>query len=304
MAIPIASYSNDLTGKVSTIRLRAHNFLTQESPRSAPKSKAKGEAPRFTFVEPRDPAQEQKVKELFPLLQRIARKMRSHLPAHIEVDDLVGAGALGLLDAVRKFDARKQVKIETYAQHRIRGAILDSLRNMDGASRDMRKKNKKAEKIHRELEARLGHPASDQEMAQAQGLSLKKWYRAIRELQPVGVEWLRPMGSVGVKQLTEETLVSEAKENQFDLCYRREQIAILNRALSALSSREQLIMCLYYARELTMKQVGAKLNIDESRVSQLHSAALARLRSNVTSLLRPPRLTFVPPLVAEQREAA
>jgi RNA polymerase sigma factor FliA len=205
---------------------------------------------------------------------------------------------------VRKFDARKQVKLESYAQHRIRGAILDSLRSMDGASRDMRKKNKKAEKLHRDLEVKLGHPASDQEMACAQGISLKKWYRTVRELQALGIEWLRPMGSVGVKQPTEENLVSQGKENQFDLCYRGEQLGILNRALSGLPGREQLIMGLYYARELTMKQIGTKLKIDESRVSQLHSAALVRLRSNVKVMLRPPQPPTTSPCEPDDLEAA
>jgi RNA polymerase sigma factor for flagellar operon FliA len=304
MASNFPSSSNDFAGKVSTIRLRAHNFLRQGKLRELSKPRVKAEAPGFTFVEAHDASLDRKVVELYPLLQRIARKMRARLPAHIEVDDLVGAGALGLLDAVRKFDVRKQVKIESYAQHRIRGAILDSLRNMDGASRDLRKKSKKAEKIHRELEAKLGHPASDQDMAQAQGLSLKKWYRTVRELQPLGVEWLRPMGSVGVKQLTEETLVSEGKANQFDLCYRGEQLGILNRAMAVLSGREQLIIALYYDREFNMKQIGVKLGIDESRVSQLHSAALVRLRNNVTALLRRSQMTFVPACVSNDLDAA
>ncbi len=229
-------------------------------------------------------ARNQKVVALLPLLNRIARKMRASLPSHIQVDDLVSAGSLGLVDAVDKFDPRRQVKIETYAQHRIRGAILDSLRSMDGATRDLRKKNRKAEEVHRVLETRLGHPVSDQEMAQAQGTSLKNWYKTVEEIKPLGVEWLRPMGWVGVKPVSLETLVDPGAENQFDSCYRREQKEILARALSSLSQRERVIMCLYYARERTMKQIGAQLQIDESRVSQLHSAALARLRSAVQAL--------------------
>jgi len=226
----------------------------------------------------------QKVIALLPLLNRIARKMRANLPLHIQVDDLVSAGSLGLVDAVDKFDPRRQVKIETYAQHRIRGAILDSLRSMDGATRDLRKKNRKAEEVHRVLETRLGHPATDQEMAQAQGTSLKKWYRTVEEIKPLGVEWLRPMGWVGVKPVLLETLVDRDAETQFDSCYRREQKEILARALGSLPQRERVIMCLYYARERTMKQIGAQLQIDESRVSQLHSAALARLRNAVQAL--------------------
>lgn len=242
--------------------------------------------------------------ELLPLLKRVARKMHANLPAHIEMDDLVGAGSLGLLDAVHKFDARKRVKIESYAQHRIRGAILDSLRSMDGASRDLRTKSKKAERVHRKLEAQLGHPASDQDMANAQNVSLKNWYKTALEIQPLGVEWLRPMGSVGVKQVTVESLVSEGEENQFDLCFRREKRDILNRALTRLSERERMIIDLYYSRGRTMKQIGAKLKIDESRVSQIHSAALERLRNAVTSLTRALQVGFVPSCEPGEFDAA
>jgi RNA polymerase sigma factor for flagellar operon FliA len=226
--------------------------------------------------------------DLLSLLQRVARKMRAHIPAHIELEDLVGAGSLGLVDALRKFDPRKRVKFESYAQYRIRGAILDSLRSMDGASRDMRKKIKSAEKVHQELEARLGRPASDQDMAQAQGITLKTWYRNVLDFQPLGVAWMQPMSSMAEPQPGAEDLPADVKDNQFDLCYRREKIDILNRALTSLSERERLIMKLYYSRERTMKQIGSQLKIDESRVSQLHSAALIRLRNAVKSLIQDP----------------
>jgi RNA polymerase sigma factor FliA len=233
---------------------------------------------------------------LLPLLHRVARKMRARLPAHVEVDDLVGAGSLGLVDALRKFDPRKRVKFESYAQYRIRGAILDSLRSMDGASRDMRRKIKSAEKVHQELESRLGRPANEQEMAKAQGISLKSWYRTVREFHPLGVAWLQPMGSMAEPQPAVENLPAEASDDQFDLCYRREKIDILNRALTSLSGRERLIVSLYYARERTMKQIGSQLKIDESRVSQLHSAALVRLRNAVKCLTQnvKPRAVAVP----------
>src|SRR5439155_9273957 len=99
-----------------------------------------------------DPDRDAQAVELLPLVRQIAFQMRGHLPAHVEVDDLVSAGVLGLLDAVRRFDSSKHVKLESYARYRIRGAILDGLRELDAASRDMRKKNKKAEKVYRELE--------------------------------------------------------------------------------------------------------------------------------------------------------
>ncbi|MGD0697193.1 MAG: FliA/WhiG family RNA polymerase sigma factor [Terriglobia bacterium] len=275
--------------KVEVIRLRPHSFPPSGDPHFISASTEKGQAPPRSSSEPSDASRNRKVIEMLPLLHRVARKMRAHLPSHVEVDDLVGAGALGLIDAVQKFDASKNVKLESYAQHRIRGAIIDSLRAMDGASRDMRKKNKKAEAAFRELEGRLGRPATDDEFARAQGVSLKAWYKTIQELQALGVEWLRLTDSGSRQHFTEETLPCDGQDDQFDLCYLREKREIFNRALAGLSSRERLILLLYYVREQTMKHIGAQLNIDESRVSQLHSAALLRLRTTVMTLLRAPR---------------
>ncbi|HEV2351542.1 MAG TPA: FliA/WhiG family RNA polymerase sigma factor [Terriglobia bacterium] len=289
MGTQFATSESHYRGSNSTGRLRPAGFQTLDQGRKfcgQPGGEACAPTNRMGRIEA---DQNQSAADLFPLLQRVARKMRAHLPAHIEVDDLVGAGSVGLVDAVRKFDPSKRVKIESYAQHRIRGAILDSLRSMDGASRDLRRKIKQAEKVHSELEARLGHPAGDQEMAQAQGISLKNWYRRVREFQPLGIDWLRPRGYATEPQPTAESLPAKSNEDQFALCYRREKIDILNRALTSLSVRERLIICLYYARERTMKQIGSQLRIDESRVSQLHSAALVRLRKAVKSLSREPQ---------------
>ena len=132
--------------------------------------------------------------------------MREHLPAHVEIDDLVSAGIFGLLDAVRKFDSSKHVKLEIYARHRIRGAILDGLRSEDTASRDMRKKSKKAEKVYRELETKLARPVSNEDMAEALGMSLKNWYRTVNELQPLGMDWLSPMETAEPIQPDQESL--------------------------------------------------------------------------------------------------
>lgn len=227
------------------------------------------------------PAQERLLAELLPLVKRMALKMREHLPAHIQIDDLVGAGALGLVDAVRKFDPRKRVKIEKYAKLRIRGAMLDGLRDLDVASRDLRKKSKRVEKVYRALEAELGRPVGDDEMARALNMTLSEWYHTTHELQALGVDWLRPMLLGGSKRVREETLVAENQKSQFDLCYSREKKEILDRAITCLSKRDRLIIQLYYDEGRTMKQIATKLGIDESRISQLHSAALVRLRSLV-----------------------
>lgn len=278
---------------VETIRLRRHNFPSGEESDSASASHAVGALPPPAAADGTDEARNQKVLTMLPLLHSIAKRMRVHLPSHVEMDDLVGAGAIGLIDAVQKFDARKNVKLESYAQHRIRGAIIDSLRAMDCASRDQRKKSKKTEAAFRALEGKLGRAASDEEFARAQGITLSTWYRTIRELQALGLKWLRPTESSGQQHLTEETLTSHDGNSQFDLCYLREKREILNRALASLPCRERLILLLYYIRQLTMKQIGEQLDVNESRVSQLHSAALLRMRTTVMTLLRAPRHSAV-----------
>lgn len=238
------------------------------------------------------------VVELLPLVKKVAYRMREHLPAHVEVDDLVGAGLVGLLDAVRKFDARKHVQIETYARHRIRGAIIDGLRSLDTASRDMRKKNKKAQQIYHALEARLGRPVADDELATAMGVSLKKWYQIVQEIQPTGVEWLRPKEADEAYAPDLENMVGTSQASPFDLFARDEQRELLNRALLCLSVRDREIITLYYQDELTMKAIGERMGVDESRISQVHSLALTRLRTRMKALLRPsPRAAAQPTIL-------
>ena len=281
--------------KGASPRLPQTNLLRKSRPHGSRRRSPNSGAPGRALVGTRDSDRDQRpdhlldqlMVRLLPLVKRMALQMREHLPAHVDLDDLVGAGVLGLIDAVRKFDARKHVKLESYARHRIRGAILDGLRSLDGASRDMRKKAKGAEKVYRVLERKLGRPVGDEEMAAALGFSLKKWYRTVHELQPVGVDWLRPMEAAELRQQDPETLAARPQATAFDRCYRGQQQAILNRALSSLSERDRLMMSLYYERDLTMKEIGEKLGVDESRVSQLHSAALGRLESRVKVMLRP-----------------
>lgn len=225
---------------------------------------------------------------LLSLVKRVAHEMRERLPAHVDVDDLMSAGTLGLIDAVRRFEATKHVKIETYARYRIRGAILDALRTLDPASRDMRKKNKRAERLFQELGAKLGRPATDAELAEALHISLDEWYQTVHQLRSMGVEWMRPTQMGEARQPSEEELPAPNQPDQVDLCYRREQRDLLNQALKCVSERERQILSLYYEQDMTMKQIGEHLGIDESRVSQIHSAALSRVRSRVQTLLRPP----------------
>jgi RNA polymerase sigma factor for flagellar operon FliA len=220
----------------------------------------------------------------------VALKIRKCLPAHVELDDLFSDGVLGLVDAVTKFDASKRVRLETYARHRIRGSILDGLRGADPASRDLRRKNQRIQKLYNELEVKLGRSVMDDEMAAVQGMNLAQWHRALTEVQSAGFEVSARTLSAGPtakRPCAEAALLEDDDPDPFDLCYRREQREILGRALSILRKRERQIVTLYYGHELAMKLIAEHMNVDESRISQLHAAALVRLKANVHSLLHP-----------------
>jgi len=227
-----------------------------------------------------------------PLVKQVASEMRHRLPAHVEMDDLVSAGTLGLVDALRKFDPSRKVKLESYARHRIKGGILDALRSLDPATRDMRRRTRRVEETYHLLEATLGRPVKDEEIAQALGISLKAWHRWAREIHalPSG-GWRRreTASAVRMRPVKEEGGVAVSQADPFDLCYRREQRDLLKRELARLPQRERQILTLYYQQDLTMRQIAARLNVDESRISQLHAEALRRLRGRVQASLRPPR---------------
>jgi RNA polymerase sigma factor for flagellar operon FliA len=259
--------------------LISHPRLMPSSIRSAARREAKQARERQRLL-----------VEMLPLVKRMAFKIREHLPAHVELDDLIANGVVGLVDAIAKFDTTKQVKLESYARHRIRGGILDGLRSADPASRDLRRKNKKIQKLYREIEAKTGGPVRDEEISAALGMNLTQWHRTLNEIQGVGFDFGARTLSAGPntkRPSTEPALLADEGADPFDLCYRREQRAILARALLHLRERDRQIISLYYEQEMTMKQIADRLHVDESRVSQLHSAALVRLKAGVNSLLHP-----------------
>jgi RNA polymerase sigma factor FliA len=226
--------------------------------------------------------------EMLPLVKRIAYSVREHLPSHVELDELMANGVLGLIDAVEKFDAGKQVKLESYARHRIRGAILDGLRSVDPAGRDLRRLNKKIQALYRELESKLGRPAKDEEMSAAMGMNLNQWHKTVNEIRNVGVDFSSRALSAGPSarlESVESALLARAEDDPFERCYRSEQRELVGRALCSMRERDREIIALYYQQELTMKQIAERLKVDESRVSQLHAAAVQRLKAGVEALV-------------------
>jgi RNA polymerase sigma factor FliA len=221
-----------------------------------------------------------------PQIQYIAYRISLKLPAYIEVNDLVSAGILGLLDAIERFDPTRGVKFKTYAELRIRGAILDSLRNLDWAPRSLRKKGKDLEHVCWDLEQRLGRPASDTEVCEEMEISLDKFYELAAKIKNLNMDsFWEPSGQDGDQNSKQLLNVPDASHlDQFFDFHKSEIKSILRTFIDTLPKRERLVVSLYYFDELTMKEIGRNLNVNESRVSQLHTKAIVRLRTKLIKM--------------------
>lgn len=218
--------------------------------------------------------------ENLPEVRYIARRIHDRLPSHVPFDDLVHAGILGLIDAVEKFDPSKNVQLKSYARFRIRGAILDSLRQLDWSPRHLRRQARQIEQANRELSAELGHSPSEQEVAARLGLELADFQHLLGELRGLDLGSLQGQSDDGLIEKN-ISVATRHEENPFHLTFRTEIRAVLAQAIEELDEKERQVLGLYYLEELTMKEVGLILDIGESRVSQIHTAALIRLRSRL-----------------------
>ena len=236
-----------------------------------------------TPIPAQQPERDQVILEHLPQIKYIAQRIAAKLPPQVELGDLVSAGVLGLLDALDKFDPSREVKFKTYAELRIKGAILDSLRSLDWAPRSLRKKSKDLEKIYKELEQKHGRPASDKEAADAMGLGLDEFYELVDEIKGLNLGSFHELASADEEG--SDLLVKYAPDapqlDPFYLFHKSELVGILASAIDALPNKERLVVSLYYYDELTMKEIGEVLGVNESRVSQLHTKAMLRLRTKL-----------------------
>ncbi|PWU00133.1 MAG: FliA/WhiG family RNA polymerase sigma factor [Terriglobia bacterium] len=218
---------------------------------------------------------DQIVLDHLSLVKAIAIRVHENLPVHVDLDDLVHAGVLGLFDAVEKYDSSKNVAFQSYAKHRIKGAILDSLRQLDWASRDMRKRQKQMDSVTRDLSTKLGRTPTESEVAQEMGIGIDRWRRMLSELRTIGLV------STTVHSEDEGDRVQEfadTLELQPDrVCARRQLQSTLARAMKNLPERYQKVVFLYYTNEMTMKEIGDLLGVNESRISQIHKTALQKM---------------------------
>jgi RNA polymerase sigma factor for flagellar operon FliA len=231
---------------------------------------------------------EEVIKRYSPMIKYVANRIAMRLPPHIEVDDLISVGVLGLMDAISKYDSSRGAKFKTYAEFRVRGAILDELRALDWVPRSIRQKASAVEKVVRSLESKLRRLPEDEEVAKEMDMSLDQFYRTIDETKSVPVFSLEDLGIAkesGEQQSLLDCLAGKADadpQTQIRLIELKEIIA---KAIDTLPEKERLMVSLYYYEELTMKEIGAVLDITESRVSQIHSKAVLHLRTKLKSII-------------------
>lgn len=229
---------------------------------------AKGKADKNTLLE-----------QQAPLVKKIAYQLKAKLPANVEVDDLIQAGMIGLLDALSRFDAQQGVQFETFASLRIRGAMLDELRQSDWMPRSVRQNMKKIEDAMRQLHQSLGRPPNETEVAKQLALSLDDYQSLLAESGGHQLLYYEDFHDDDESGSFLDSYADDEDSDPFtQLMHGSFRDALLS-AISRLPEREKLLLGLYYEQELNLKEIGSIMSVSESRVSQLHSQAVGRLRT-------------------------
>jgi len=228
--------------------------------------------------------QERLLLEHLPVVRFLARRIHERLPQHVDIEDLVSAGVVGLMDAFAKFDPDKKVQFRSYAQFRIRGAILDSLRTLDWSPRELRRKGRAVEEAIRVLTARLGHAPGEAEVAAEMGIGLDEYQQLLGELKglEIGTLHIERNEESGDEELA--YVPGKPEDDPLFRCLKGELQERLTQAIAHLPDRERLVMTLYYYEEMTMREIGLALGVVESRVSQVHASAVAHLRAALKDL--------------------
>lgn len=227
------------------------------------------------------------IVEYAPLVKYIANRIAMRLPPHIDVDDLINSGILGLIDAIEKFDPSREVKFKTYAEIRIKGAILDELRAMDWIPRSIRKVINRLVDAYHVLEQQLGRPAKDEEIAELLGLKMEEFYKLLKQSAGVPLISLDVLVDYDERRRNVMSCLEDPKSvNGFGIMGLGEVKDAVAKSIDDLPEKEKQVISLYYYDELTMKEIGKVLNLTESRVSQIHTKAVLRLRVRIKDLRR------------------
>ena len=226
------------------------------------------------------------IEEYIPLVKYLAHRISIKLPNHVEIDDLINSGIIGLIDAIEKFDPSRGIKFKTYAEFRIRGAIFDGLRSLDWVPRSVRKQKKMVEQSYAQLEQKLGRHATDEELSESLGLELGEFYKILDNLKGVSLgKFVELNNNDNQSMMDGEAAIAFIPDRSTDDPYHKfqkhELTEILADAIRNLPDKERYVVSLYYFDELTMKEIGTVLDITESRVSQLHTKSMLRLRDHL-----------------------
>ena len=223
------------------------------------------------------------IRQHVPLVRRIALHMIAKLPANVELDDLIQVGMIGLAEALSRFESEQGVQFETFASQRIRGAMLDELREGDWMSRSSRKSQKEIEQALNRLEQRLGRSPLESEIAAELGMDLDDYQSLLGKVRGTQLVYLEDIGGGDADDSDDylERHVADADADPFALLRDQRLRAALVEAIKALPEREQYVMGMYYEHDMNLKEIAAVLGVTESRVCQLHSQAIARLRTKM-----------------------
>lgn len=235
-----------------------------------------GSAVQVTMLATKTSKRDRVVLEHLPLVKAIAVRVYENLPVHVDLDDLVHAGILGLFDAATKYDPEKQVVFSSYAKHRIKGAILDSLRQLDWASRDLRRRHKQLEAATRDLASELQRTPTEAEIAGRLGVDVDRWRQMMIDLRSVGLVSASTRSSDS-EDMPAPDFPSKPETQPDSMCAREQLRSVLATAMQTLPERYKKVVVLYYTNEMTMKEIGGVLGINESRVSQIHKSALEKM---------------------------
>jgi len=249
------------------------------------------------------PERDQLLLEHLPTVRYLARRIHERLPQHVELDDLISAGVVGLIDAFSKFDNTKQVQFKSYAQFRIRGAILDSLRTLDWSPRELRRKGRAVEEAIRSVTHKLGRVPAEPEIAREMDMGLSEFQQLLGELKglEIGSLHLERTENSGDEELA--YIPGSPDDDPLFRCLQGEMKQRLTDAIEELPEKERMVLTLYYYEELTMKEIGLTLGVVESRVSQIHSSAVLRLRAALAGL-RTDYSADVKAMAAKKKQAA
>lgn len=227
-----------------------------------------------------DQQKEELIKSYLPLVKKVVHRLSGRLPKDVDISEMLNSGIIGLVDALEKYDPKHETNFATYAQFRIRGAILDSFRSQDWLPRSLRFKTHKIEAAYHRIEQKLGRPATDEEVAQELGLSVEELQQLLGEVGSVVMISFEELGfGHGEERFQADEWMASKSPDPLNKLLGGEKVSLIARALDRLPEKERLVISLYFYEELNLKEIGEILGVTESRASQIRSRALFRLKN-------------------------